>query len=329
MKKQEKVNVYKNYYNHKDSSNVFFFALIAPYVISLIALLVVMIIAKGLSMDVKEVGNSLGFIITSSILTPLTFLGVFLIYNKTRKISYSACKLKFNLNITSILILLAISFVCVFGLQYLINGIDMGLEAIGYNITQISIPLNNGWWLILNIFVLAFLPAVCEELIFRGIILNGLRKNIKDIYAVLLSAFMFALMHGRIEQFIYPFILGLVFGWLVIKTKTILSSMIVHFVNNLLVIIISFIYEMTGFSFMPNITWLFWVLAFTLPIAVFGILFVIDKFYFKKKNDKEETIEESQKEVYERFPSIIFIISVVISVILIVINTVSGFAPAN
>lgn len=321
-----KATEYRNYYNHKDAGHSFLWAVIAPYIISFFILFVGYSIYSAKGWDAKLITTSLWFNIVIAIVTPLTFLVVFLIYNRSKKISFSASKVKFKLNIATIMILILISIVCVFGLQYLITGIDVGIESIGYNLSTTALPLDNGWWYVLNLFVLAFLPAVCEELIFRGIIFNGLRRNMKDGYAILLSAGLFALMHASLQQLLYPFLLGLVFSWLVLRTKTIISSMIVHFMNNAIVVTISFVYNMTGFNFMPSTTWVFWLLAGILPFVVFGILFLLDRFYFKRKS-KDEKIQEIPQEEnnLQRFPSIIMIVGIVIAVVLFVVNTALAF----
>ena len=65
------------------------------------------------------------------------------------------------------------------------------------------------------IVLFAILPAICEELIFRGVIFNGLRKNFSDTFAVIFSALLFALMHSSVMQLAYPFIMGIIFAIIV------------------------------------------------------------------------------------------------------------------
>ncbi|MDR2090256.1 MAG: CPBP family intramembrane metalloprotease [Clostridiales bacterium] len=88
----------------------------------------------------------------------------------------------------------------------------------------------NAGRLILDLFLVAALPAVFEELTFRGILLGAYKDNPKT--GVLLSAFLFALMHMNIQQFLYAFVGGIVMGYVVIKTRSIVSSMIIHFCIN-------------------------------------------------------------------------------------------------
>ncbi len=66
-------------------------------------------------------------------------------------------------------------------------------------------------WLPL-VFSFALLPALCEEIAFRGFILSGLQRRFKPRAAVVLCAFLFALSHMNVFQFLPAFFLGVVLG---------------------------------------------------------------------------------------------------------------------
>ncbi len=83
----------------------------------------------------------------------------------------------------------------------------------------------------------AVVAPVVEELIFRGLILNGFRRNYNAFTAVFMSALLFALFHLNPWQFPATFILGLLLGWLVIRTNSIILAIIGHSINNLLVLL--------------------------------------------------------------------------------------------
>jgi len=80
-------------------------------------------------------------------------------------------------------------------------------------------------------FNISVIPAITEEFIFRGVILGKLRKY-GETFAVLFSSITFSLLHGNLEQIPFAFVLGLALGLIVIKTGSILPSMILHFLNN-------------------------------------------------------------------------------------------------
>jgi uncharacterized protein len=92
-----------------------------------------------------------------------------------------------------------------------------------------------GWWG--AFFKVAVIAPVIEELIFRGLILHGLRKNYHGVTAVLVSALLFSLFHLNPWQMPATFVLGVLLGWLMIRTNSILLAILGHSVNNLLVLL--------------------------------------------------------------------------------------------
>ena len=81
----------------------------------------------------------------------------------------------------------------------------------------------------------AFLPALGEEFAFRGVIMGSLRKY-SDALALVVSAGAFSLMHGNFVQIPFTFCCGLAFGYIAIKSNSLLPSIIVHFLNNALAV---------------------------------------------------------------------------------------------
>lgn len=85
---------------------------------------------------------------------------------------------------------------------------------------------------ILQVLLLAVLPAVFEEFAFRGVFFQSFRRN--NIFgAAILSGVMFGLMHLNFNQFAYAFVLGIVFAFLVEGTGSMFSSMTAHFIINM------------------------------------------------------------------------------------------------
>lgn len=83
----------------------------------------------------------------------------------------------------------------------------------------------------LLIIAMAVSPAICEELFFRGVTFDGY-KNIGIIKSCIFTGLMFGLMHLDGQQFLYAFIMGILFCYLVYKTKSIFASMLAHFTIN-------------------------------------------------------------------------------------------------
>ncbi|NQU53994.1 MAG: CPBP family intramembrane metalloprotease [Bacteroidetes bacterium] len=92
-----------------------------------------------------------------------------------------------------------------------------------------------GWWG--AFFKVAVIAPVVEELIFRGLILQGFRRNYNSFIAVFMSALLFALFHLNPWQFPATFILGLLLGWVMLRTNSILLVILGHSINNTLVLL--------------------------------------------------------------------------------------------
>lgn len=86
-------------------------------------------------------------------------------------------------------------------------------------------------------FMIVIAAPILEELLFRGVILDGLLKNYEPWKAIGFSAFLFALVHGNLAQGIGAFVIGLLIGWIYWKTQSIIPGIIVHFLNNLIAFI--------------------------------------------------------------------------------------------
>jgi sodium transport system permease protein len=80
--------------------------------------------------------------------------------------------------------------------------------------------------------VFVVLPAVCEELAFRGLILSGLRRRFQPWMAIVLSSFLFALYHFNVFQFLPAFVLGMVLGLLAVRSGSVLPGMLFHLLHN-------------------------------------------------------------------------------------------------
>ena len=85
--------------------------------------------------------------------------------------------------------------------------------------------------LFINLILLALIPAVVEEIIFRGLIFNGYKKR-NPLKAAVLSAVLFGLIHMNINQFTYAFVIGIIFALLTYVTGSIIPATIGHFVIN-------------------------------------------------------------------------------------------------
>jgi len=112
-----------------------------------------------------------------------------------------------------------VSLVNLVSMLFTTNGISAAMNAV----KNMSLGL--------KLFAIALLPAIGEELLFRGLIYGSYRK--KGMYnALILSALLFGLLHMNLNQFLYATILGIFLVLLMETTGNIIAPMIVHFVFN-------------------------------------------------------------------------------------------------
>ncbi|MDR1147532.1 MAG: CPBP family intramembrane metalloprotease [Spirochaetaceae bacterium] len=84
------------------------------------------------------------------------------------------------------------------------------------------------------LITMAIIPAFTEELLFRGLILDGLAGNYTKRKAIILSALFFGLIHLNPWQFLTAFCIGLFSAWICINTNSIWPSIYIHLFNNAL-----------------------------------------------------------------------------------------------
>ena len=83
-----------------------------------------------------------------------------------------------------------------------------------------------------TLLLLALLPAVCEEIAFRGVLLGGLRKNLGSGGAILLTAALFGATHTVLQQSLAAAPMGVILGILAVKTGSLPACITFHAVSN-------------------------------------------------------------------------------------------------
>jgi membrane protease YdiL (CAAX protease family) len=166
--------------------------------------------------------------------------------------------------------------------QWMIRQEDKSDNLIELLIAAKTLPV-----LILNLFLIAVLPAVGEELIFRGVF----QKIFYNLFssghlAIWFSAILFSTLHFQFFGFLPRLILGLVFGYLFFWSGSLWMPVISHFVNNAFPVLLSYIQEnghLTSQSEFP-----LWQQAVTMLLSVAITLVIL--FYFRNKNISNRTL---------------------------------------
>lgn len=94
------------------------------------------------------------------------------------------------------------------------------------------------------------IPVFFEEFFLRGNLLNSYNSTGRYRLSIIITAILFGMIHTNISQFFYAFVLGIIIGIVFTLTGSIFSGMIIHFVNNGLAILLSYINDMVGEEYM-------------------------------------------------------------------------------
>lgn len=114
----------------------------------------------------------------------------------------------------------------------------------GANTDAVSTPIpdvNNVFSLIVSLIVLCIVPAITEELLFRGVLLYSWR-SLGRKRCVMLVAMLFSLLHFSLPSLPALFVIGLILGFAAFDSRSIVPSVIIHFTNNF----ISLAFSMLG-----------------------------------------------------------------------------------
>ena len=95
--------------------------------------------------------------------------------------------------------------------------------------------------MVANLFVMALLPAVCEEMMFRGWLQRVLGKSVNYHAAIWVSAFVFSAIHFQFYGFIPRMLIGAALGYLYYYTGSLWASILAHFVNNAAAVVFAFL----------------------------------------------------------------------------------------
>ena len=192
-----------------------------------------------------------------------------------------------------LLICVALCIGMFLGLGFINTAFQKLLLKLGLNATGRTLSINGVGELIVYIFTLALVPAVSEEIFFRGLILNSL-SGVKKMFAVLISSLCFALYHASAVQFFYQFLFGVCFALLAMSAKSVVPCIFAHFINNAVVLLFTY--------FGVNIDLFNLIVIAVGLIILLVVTFVLVKPLLKNKAEK---ITDSVKKFFVPFGSCI------------------------
>ena len=298
----------------RENSSGFAFSFTAMFTFGLSLVAAIFLSVNGF--DTKIDGTPDWYLYLSYALAPMALLLAALWYfHRTKKsvretLKKQKCHWKYYLLALALQVgLLSLSFLNTLFADF--------LESLGYTLPDGNIPSLDGFGIVGAIFVIAVLPAVFEEIIFRGIVLDGAYAY-GTAGAALLCGGLFALYHQNPVQTIYQFCWGAAFALMAIRAGSIFPTMIAHFINNAFILILNRIY--------PENTELNMPLPVFIPVIIVSGLCLLGTLYYLIFVDKnrlsDETAEETETKKSKRA---VFILGAAIGILICFVSWASAF----
>ena len=106
------------------------------------------------------------------------------------------------------------------------------LEDTAKSLTETMLNVDTIGGLLFNLVIIALIPAIGEELTFRGVLQQSLTRRMNPHVAIFISAAIFSFFHFQFYGFLPRMFLGLLMGYMFYITNSLWTSMLMHFVNN-------------------------------------------------------------------------------------------------
>lgn len=114
---------------------------------------------------------------------------------------------------------------------FMLLSVVIVIEPIMQLLPDVQAPAGRGFYMLLALLVVA---PIFEELLCRGVILEAVRRKHGGLVACLLSSLVFGIMHIEPQAVLNAFMIGMLLGYLYLRTNSIFASIIIHFFNNVI-----------------------------------------------------------------------------------------------
>ncbi len=122
-------------------------------------------------------------------------------------------------------------------------------EASAAKITEYFLKAENVPTLLLNLFIMALLPAFGEEMLFRGVLQRIFIQMSKNVHiGIWITAFLFSAIHMQFFTFLPRFFMGAMFGYMLVWSGSIWLTVTAHFINNGTAVIVGYLTDKGSIS---------------------------------------------------------------------------------
>lgn len=177
----------------------------------------------------------------------------------------------------------------------------------GFSNSQIILAESKGLGLALSVLVLCVLPAILEEFVFRGVILQVLRRRGGDMFAIVMSAIFCGLIYSNVHG-IEAFLVGLLMGYIVVFSGSLLPCMIINLLRSGLTLGITLLATKINpvvLSYIDCGATLFFIVVGLLVLP--GLFKRFPDFFKIKQGSSSLTLREKLDTALRR-PSIVFLV---------------------
>ncbi len=177
----------------------------------------------------------------------IIILGMVVIYCLVTKVKISEFRIKL-LSIKEFILSLLVGYLIIPMAMFLTSVTGLFVE----NAASTTVALVNPYPFIVQLILIAVMPAFVEEVTFRGLFYGAYRKSDKYLGAIVLSGVLFGLFHLNFDQFVYATFMGIVLAKLTEATGSILSSMLAHFAFNTYSVTMSYLLKFVDEDIVSN-----------------------------------------------------------------------------
>jgi membrane protease YdiL (CAAX protease family) len=180
-----------------------------------------------------------------------------------------------------------------------LSGVEKWMTDKENNVAQLFelIMVRDSWWILLtNLLMIAVIPAIGEELIFRGILQKLLYKIFRTSHmAIWVTAVIFSAIHFQFYGFLPRLILGLLFGYLFYWSRTLWLPVVAHFVNNAVPVAGAFFQGWEKYGSASDMSIAEQLIRLPVPVMI-GIFILI---YLRRNSLKKREIFDDQVKNFE------------------------------
>ena len=125
------------------------------------------------------------------------------------------------------------------------------MEDTAGDLTERMLQVDTFGGLLGNLLVIALIPAIGEELTFRGVLQQSLTRRCNPHVAIWLSAFIFSFIHFQFYGFLPRMFLGLILGYMFYYSGSLWTSILMHFINNGTAVVVAYL----DYKGLANVDW--------------------------------------------------------------------------